>query len=54
MKDEDEIELTLQKLKWLRLPGMARALRELLEKAAKENLTTSDVVSRLRENGGSV
>ena len=47
MKDEDEIELTLQKLKWLRLPGMARALRELLEKAAKENLTTSDVVSRL-------
>lgn len=47
MKDEDEIELTLQKLKWLRLPGMARTLRELLDKAAKENLTTSDVIGRL-------
>jgi len=47
MKDEDTIELTLQKLKWLRLPGMARTLQGLLDKAAKENLTTSDVISRL-------
>lgn len=47
MKHEDDIELTLQKLKWLRLPGMARVLKELLDKAAKENLTTSDVVGRL-------
>jgi DNA replication protein DnaC len=47
MKHEDDIELTLQKLKWLRLPGMARTLRELLDKAAKENLTTSDVIGRL-------
>lgn len=47
MKDEDDIELTLEKLKWLRLPGMARTLKELLDKAAKENLTTSDVIGRL-------
>jgi DNA replication protein DnaC len=47
MKRDDELELTLAKLKWLRLPGMARTLRELLEKAAKDNLTTCDVVSRL-------
>jgi DNA replication protein DnaC len=47
MKHEDDIELTLQKLKWLRLPGMARTLKELLDKAAAENLTTSDVIGRL-------
>lgn len=47
MKHEDDIELTLQKLKWLRLPGMARTLKVLLDKAAKENLTTSDVIGRL-------
>lgn len=47
MKHEDDIELTLQKLKWLRLPGMARTLKDLLDKAAKENLTTSDVIGRL-------
>lgn len=47
MKDDDEVELTLQKLKWLRLPGMARALRELLAKAAVENLTSCEVLGRL-------
>jgi len=30
MKHEDDIELTLQKLKWLRLPGMARTLKECM------------------------
>ena len=34
MKDDD-IELTTQKLKWLRLPGMADQLRPVLAKAAK-------------------
>jgi DNA replication protein DnaC len=47
MKGDDEIDMTQAKLKWLRLPGMARALRELLAKAAKDNLSTCDVVSRL-------
>jgi DNA replication protein DnaC len=46
MKD-DELEQLLAKLKWLRLPGMMRALPGLLEKAAAENLTSTDVISRL-------
>ncbi|MBE2249452.1 MAG: hypothetical protein IAE78_07860 [Myxococcus sp.] len=47
MNREDELEQVLQKLKWLRLPGMMRALPGLLAKASAENLTTSDVISRL-------
>jgi DNA replication protein DnaC len=47
MKKEDELEQLLAKLKWLRLPGMMRALPGLLEKAAAENLTSTDVISRL-------
>ena len=46
MKD-DEISLVIQKLKWLRLPGMAEQLRPLLVKAAKENLSGLDLVDRL-------
>jgi DNA replication protein DnaC len=46
---DDTIDLILQKLRWLRLPGMAAVLRELLIKAAKENLTVADVVSRLAD-----
>lgn len=46
-RDDDELELTRQKLKWLRLPGMTRALDELVKKAAKNNLTPIEVVSRL-------
>lgn len=47
MKRDDEFEQVLEKLKWLRLPGMARALGGLLDKAAAENLTPADVISRL-------
>lgn len=46
MKD-DEIELLLQKLRWLRLPGMAEQLRTILSRAAQDNLTAQDVVHRL-------
>lgn len=46
MKD-DELELLLEKLRWLKLPGMARAVRELLPEAAKKNLTPLDVAHRL-------
>lgn len=46
MKD-DEIELVIEKLKWLRLPGMADRLRELLAKAAKSNLSSLQLVDRL-------
>lgn len=47
MKRDDELALVLEKLKWLRLPGMMRALPGLLEKASAENLTTAEVFTRL-------
>lgn len=43
----DRIAATIEKLKWLRLPGMARALPELLTRATEDNLTSLDVVSQL-------
>jgi len=46
MKD-DELEMLLEKLRWLRLPGMARIVRELLADAAKKNWTHLDVVQCL-------
>lgn len=47
MKDEDLLELTRQKLRWLKLPGMAEQLAPLLAKAAKDNISVLDVVDRL-------
>jgi DNA replication protein DnaC len=47
MKDDDVIALLIEKLRWLRLPGMADALPALLARAAKDNLTIADVVHRL-------
>lgn len=48
MKPEDDaIELVREKLKWLRLPGMAGTLRGLLEQAGRDNLTACEIVSRL-------
>jgi DNA replication protein DnaC len=44
---EDRLATTLEKLKWLRLPGMAKALSELLARAQELNLTSLDVVSQL-------
>ena len=39
--------MTREKLRWLRLPGMAEQLSPLLDKAGSENLTVLDVVDRL-------
>jgi DNA replication protein DnaC len=47
VKDDDLLELARQKLRWLKLPGMAEQLGPLLAKAAKDNLTVLDVVDRL-------
>lgn len=44
---DDELELLLQKLKWLKLPGMAEHVEPLLSMAAKENLTVPEVLHRL-------
>lgn len=49
MKDEDSISLLVEKLRWLRLPGMAALLPALVEQAAAENLTSIDVVDRLAD-----
>ncbi|MCG5052806.1 MAG: ATP-binding protein [Myxococcales bacterium] len=45
--DESDIEVLAEKLRWLRLPGMARAIKDLLARAASENLTVANVISRL-------
>jgi len=44
---DDPIATTIEKLRWLKLPGMAKALAELLARARKENLPTLDVISQL-------
>lgn len=45
--DDDTLDLLLQKLSSMRLYGMAQLLPALLEMAAKNNLTTLDIVHRL-------
>lgn len=45
--DDDDIELLIEKFRWLRLPGMARQIKALLEAAAKKNFTTREVIHRL-------
>jgi len=45
--DTDTIDMLIEKLTWLRLPGMAAVVREILDKAVEENLTPADVVLRL-------
>ena len=45
--DDDSLDLLLQKLRWLRLPGMAQLVPTLLDKAAKDNLTALDIIHRL-------
>jgi len=45
--DRDSVDLLVQKLRWLRLPGMAKLLPTLIELAAKDNLSSLEVVDRL-------
>ena len=48
MKDDDDLrDLLVQKLRWLKLPGMAKHAQALLDLAAKDNLSTLDVIHRL-------
>jgi DNA replication protein DnaC len=49
MKNDDSIELLIEKLRWLRLPGMAQIIKALLSQAAKENLTPLEVAHRLAD-----
>ena len=43
----DLADLVVDKLKWLRLPGMAEQLKALLDKIAAENLSALQLVDRL-------
>ena len=45
--DNGELELLLEKLRWLKLPGMVRLAGEVFAEAAKKNLTPMDVAHRL-------
>jgi DNA replication protein DnaC len=49
--DKTDLDLAAltEKLRWLRLPGMARALPELLARAAKLNLTPLEIADALAE-----
>lgn len=49
MKNDDSIELLIEKLRWLRLPGMAQMIKALIAQASKENLTPLEVVHRLAD-----
>ena len=45
--DADDLDLLITKLRWLRLPGMARLAGEILDEAAKKNLTLLEAMHRL-------
>jgi DNA replication protein DnaC len=49
MKEENLLELATEKLRWLRLPGMARSLTELVDFARRENLSPLEIVDRLAD-----
>ena len=49
MKDEDLFELVTEKLRWLRLPGMARRLKDIVEQASTENLSALQIADRLAD-----
>ena len=49
MKEQLDLAAVLGKLRWLRLPGMAHALEDLLERARKDNLTPLQIADALAE-----
>lgn len=49
MKDDDQIELLVEKFRWLRLPGMAMRVREILDLTDKKNLTAVQVAHMLAD-----
>jgi DNA replication protein DnaC len=49
MKDDDLLDLTIQKFRWLRLPGIAARLKDVVERARIENLSALQVADRLAD-----
>ena len=44
-----ELEILIEKLKWLRLPGMVQSIAQILDQAATNGWTPLEVVSRLAD-----
>jgi len=49
MKNDDSVDVLIEKLRWLRLPGMAQTVRPLLALATNDNLSALDVAHRLAD-----
>lgn len=49
MKDDDLLDLVTQKFRWLRLPGIAARLKDVVEHARTENLSALQVADRLAD-----
>jgi DNA replication protein DnaC len=49
MKDDDLLELVIEKFRWLRLPGIARRLKDIVDHARTENLSALEVADRLAD-----
>lgn len=49
MKDDDLLDLVIQKFRWLRLPGIATRLKDVVEHARTENLSALQVADRLAD-----
>jgi DNA replication protein DnaC len=49
MKDDDLLNLVIQKFRWLRLPGIAARLKDVVEHARTENLSALQVADRLAD-----
>ena len=50
MKKTDlDLAAVIEKLRWLRLPGMARIVAELVERARNDNLVPIEIVDALCE-----
>jgi DNA replication protein DnaC len=49
MKDDDLLALIIEKLRWLRLPGMVQALPELLEQAKRNNQSPLQTIGQLAD-----
>jgi DNA replication protein DnaC len=49
MKQDDLLDIVIQKLRWLRLPGMAVRLKDIIERACTENLSALQVADALAD-----
>ena len=49
MKNDDSVDVLVDKLRWLRLPGMAQTVKAILALATNDNLSALDVTHRLAD-----